>query len=140
MEERGQMAEALSPKLLRAGIERAIARFNLGEGLALNAQERAILADDVQDEIAGLGPLEPLLRDPEIDDVIVNGATRVYVERGGRLSLAPVRFRDDAHLMNVIHRIVSPIGRRVDEASPYRSEEHTSELQSLMRISYAVFF
>ena len=119
MEERGQMAEALSPKLLRAGIERAIARFNLGEGLALNAQERAILADDVQDEIAGLGPLEPLLRDPEIDDVIVNGATRVYVERGGRLSLAPVRFRDDAHLMNVIQRIVSPIGRRVDEASPY---------------------
>src|SRR3546814_19127511 len=97
----------------------AIARFNLGEGLALNAQERAILADDVQDEIAGLGPLEPLLRDPEIDDVIVNGATRVYVERGGRLSLAPVRFRDDAHLLNVIHRIVSPIGRRVDEASPY---------------------
>src|SRR3546814_4215160 len=100
MEERGQMAEALSPKLLRAGIERAIARFNLGEGLALNAQERAILADDVQDEIAGLGPLEPLLRDPEIDDVIVNGATRVYVERGGRLSLAPVRFRDDAHLID----------------------------------------
>src|SRR3546814_13969283 len=85
----------------------------------LNAQERAILADDVQDEIAGLGPLEPLLRDPEIDDVIVNGATRVYVERGGRLSLAPVRFRDDAHLMNVIHRLVSPIGRRVAEASPY---------------------
>lgn len=119
LEERGQMAEALSPKLLRAGIERAIARFNLGEGLALNAQERAILADDVQDEIAGLGPLEPLLRDPDIDDVIVNGATRVYVERGGRLSLAPVRFRDDAHLMNVIQRIVSPIGRRVDEASPY---------------------
>src|SRR3546814_12694437 len=75
---RSQMAEALSPKLLRAGIERAIARFNLGEGLALNAQERAILADDAQDEIAGLGPLEPLLRDPEIDDVIVNGATRVY--------------------------------------------------------------
>src|SRR3546814_12087240 len=122
MEERGQMAEALSPKLLRAGIERAIARFNLGEGLALNAQERAILADDVQDEIAGLGPLEPLLRDPEIDDVIVTGATRVYVERGGRLSLSPVRFRDAANLMTVIHRIVSPIGRRVDEATPHLSD------------------
>src|SRR3546814_16067787 len=98
MEERGQMAEALSPKLLRAGIERAIARFNLGEGLALNAQERAILADDVQDEIAGLGPLEPLLRDPEIDDVIVNCATRVIVERSaerrvGKECVSPCRSR-----------------------------------------------
>src|SRR3546814_21192044 len=93
MEERGQMAEALSPKLLRAGIERAIARFNLGEGLALNAQERAILADDVQDEIAGLGPLEPLLRDPEIDDVIANGATRAYVEPGGQHGRAAWKVR-----------------------------------------------
>src|SRR3546814_13319176 len=111
MEERGQMAEALSPKLLRAGIERAIARFNLGEGLALNAQERAILADDVQDEIAGLGPLEPLLRDPEIDDVIVHGATRGYVERVGRLYLSPVRFAAAAPLMKVHTRRATGGGR-----------------------------
>jgi pilus assembly protein CpaF len=85
----------------------------------MNAGERAMLAEDVQNEIGGLGPLEPLLADPAVDDVVVNGARRVYVERAGLLSPAPVRFRDDAHLMAVIQRIVSPIGRRVDEATPY---------------------
>ncbi len=119
MEERGQRAEALGPKLLRDCIERAIVQFNMGEGLPLNTRERALLAEDVQDEVVGFGPLEPLLRDPDIDDIIVNGASRIYVERGGRLAAIPARFRDDAHLMNIIQRIVSPIGRRVDEATPF---------------------
>jgi pilus assembly protein CpaF len=119
LEERGQVAETLGPKLLRTGIERAIARFNFGEGLALNAQERALLVEDVEDEIIGFGPLEPLLRDPDIDDIIINGPSRIYAERGGRLTTVSARFRDDTHLMNVIQRIVSPIGRRVDEATPY---------------------
>lgn len=119
LEARGVMADAIGPKLLREGIERAITRFNMGQGLALNASERALLIDDVMDEVIGFGPLEPLLRDPGIDDVIVNGASRIYVERAGKLSPAPARFRDDTHLMNIIQRIVSPIGRRVDEATPF---------------------
>ncbi|MGK9233426.1 CpaF family protein [Inquilinus limosus] len=105
--------------MVRDGIEQAITRFAAKEGLALNAAERALLAAEVQNEVVGLGPLEPLLKDPSIDDVIVNGPYRIYVERGGQLSAVPVRFRDNAHLMNIIQRIVSPIGRRVDEATPY---------------------
>src|SRR5690606_28458951 len=97
----------------------AIHRYASSEGLALNSVERVQLAEDLQQEVLGLGPLEPLLKDPTIDDILVNGARAVFVERGGKLSAAPVRFRDDTHLMNIIQRIVGPIGRRVDEATPY---------------------
>ncbi|HWK36258.1 CpaF family protein, partial [Sphingomonas sp.] len=101
-------------------IDEGIQRHALREGgLALNSSERVWLADDIYHEITGLGPLDPLLNDPSIDDVIVNGARQIYVERGGRLEPAAARFRDDAHLMTVIQRIVGPIGRRVDEASPF---------------------
>lgn len=119
LEALGITAETASPAMVRDGIEQAITRFAAKEGLALNAAERALLAAEVQNEVVGLGPLEPLLKDPSIDDVIVNGPYRIYVERGGQLSAVPVRFRDNAHLMNIIQRIVSPIGRRVDEATPY---------------------
>lgn len=104
---------------VRDEIEQAIQRYALQEGLAMNAAERQTLAEDVQYEVTGLGPLEPLLRDPTVDDIVVNGACRVYSERGGLLSLEPIRFRDDAHVMNIIQRIIGPIGRRVDEATPY---------------------
>jgi pilus assembly protein CpaF len=107
------------PAAVLGEIENAIQRYAMREGLAMNAAERQFLAEDVVHEVTGLGPLEPLLRDPEVDDVIVNGARRVYAERAGRLSLEPVRFRDDAHVMNIIQRIIGPIGRRVDEATPY---------------------
>jgi pilus assembly protein CpaF len=119
LEALGINAESASHPMIRDGIEQAITRFAAREGLALNAAERALLASEVQNEVIGLGPLEPLLKDPTIDDVIVNGPYKIYVERGGQMAAVPVRFRDTAHLMNIIQRIVSPIGRRVDEATPY---------------------
>src|SRR3546814_6177656 len=107
---------------------------------ALNSSERRQLVDDILDELLGLGPLEPLLKDPTITDVLVNSHKTVFVERFGVLEETAARFKDEKHLMRVISKIVSAVGRRVDESSPMvRSEEHTSELQSLMRISYAVF-
>jgi pilus assembly protein CpaF len=90
----------------------------VGESTPMNLQERERLAQEVLDEVFGLGPLEPLLADPTISDILVNSYKRVYVERRGILDLTPVQFRDDAHLMAIIDRIVSAIGRRVDESSP----------------------
>ncbi|WP_395677153.1 CpaF family protein [Inquilinus sp.] len=119
LEALGITAETAPASMIRDGIEQAITRFAAKEGLALNAAERSLLAAEVQNEVVGLGPLEPLLKDPSIDDIIVNGPFRIYVERSGQLSPVPARFRDAAHLMNIIQRIVSPIGRRVDEATPY---------------------
>ncbi|WP_419816890.1 CpaF family protein [Glacieibacterium sp.] len=119
LEARAISADAGSARQIRKTIDEAINAYGLRDGLALNSIERVWLADDIYHEITGLGPLEPLLRDPLIDDIIVNGARQIYVERAGKLALVKTRFRDDAHLMTIIQRIVSPIGRRVDEASPY---------------------
>ncbi len=85
---------------------------------ALNLAERRQLTDDVLDELLGLGPLEPLLKDPTITDILVNGPNRVFVERYGTLELSAVRFKDDRHLIRIIQKIVSAVGRRVDESSP----------------------
>ena len=76
------------------------------------------LSLEILDEVFGLGPLEPLLQDPTISDILVNGAKEVYVERAGILEETKIVFKDDAHLMRIIHKIVSAIGRRVDESSP----------------------
>jgi len=119
LEALGSNAEALGQRLLREQIEQAITIRSRRGQLALNSAERLLLIEDVEDEVAGLGPLAPLLRDPTIDDVIVNGCSRVYVERNGLLEKVETRFRDDTHLMNIIQRIVGPVGRRVDEATPY---------------------
>jgi pilus assembly protein CpaF len=89
-----------------------------GESTPMNLQERERLAQEVLDEVFGLGPLEPLLADPTISDILVNGHKRVYIERRGMLEQTNIQFRDDAHLMAIIDRIVSAIGRRVDESSP----------------------
>lgn len=86
---------------------------------ALNLSERRQLVSDVLDELLGLGPLEPLLKDPGITDILVNGPNQVFVERGGRLEETAVRFKDDRHLLRIIQKIVSAVGRRVDEAAPY---------------------
>ena len=88
------------------------------ENLPLNATQRAQFIEALLDEILGLGPLEKLLRDPGATDILVNGAKQVYIERKGRLEETHVRFRDDAHLLQIIHRIVAKVGRRVDQASP----------------------
>ncbi|WP_022681861.1 CpaF family protein [Sphingobium bisphenolivorans] len=119
LETLGSSAEELGPGAVREEIERVIASRSRRGQLALNSAERLLLIADVEDEVAGMGPLAPLLRDPAIDDIIVNGAHSIYAERGGLLEKVETRFRDDAHLMNIIQRIVGPIGRRVDEASPY---------------------
>jgi len=84
----------------------------------LSGRERERLSLEVLDEVFGLGPLEPLLQDPTVNDILVNGAKQVYVERAGVLEESNVMFKDNAHLMNIIDKIVSAIGRRVDESSP----------------------
>src|SRR6266567_800677 len=89
-----------------------------GESAPMNLQERERLVQEVLDEVFGLGPLEPLLADPTVSDILVNTYKRVFVERKGMLEPTSVQFRDDAHLMGIIDRIVSPIGRRIDESSP----------------------
>jgi pilus assembly protein CpaF len=119
LERRGEAIERQDRGDLRREVAVAVGLTLETSGAALNSAERARLTEELLDEILGLGPLEPLLNDPTVDDIIVNGARRVYVERGGVLTREPVRFRDDAHLMAVVQRIVGPIGRRVDEASPY---------------------
>jgi pilus assembly protein CpaF len=85
---------------------------------ALNLAERRQLVSDVLDELLGLGPLEPLLKDRTITDILVNGHNKVFVERYGQLELTRVRFKDDKHLLRIIQKIVSAVGRRVDESSP----------------------
>src|SRR5881396_2540708 len=88
------------------------------EAVPLSFAERERLAREILDEIFGLGPLEPLLKDPSITDILVNRYNRVYVERGGKLERTGLSFKDNAHLMQIIDRIVSRVGRRVDESSP----------------------
>ena len=86
---------------------------------ALNQKERMQLVEDVLDELLGLGPLEPLLKDESITDILVNGHNLVFVERHGRLEESKVRFKDDRHLQRIIQKIVGAVGRRIDESSPY---------------------
>ena len=88
------------------------------EAVPLSFAERERLAREILDEIFGLGPLEPLLKDPTVSDILVNRFDRVYVERAGKLEPTGLSFKDDAHLMQIIDRIVSRVGRRVDESSP----------------------
>jgi len=86
--------------------------------VVINEHERRMLTRDIQHEVLGFGPLEPLLNDPSVSDILVNGAHQVYVERGGCLELSDITFVDDAHLMKIIDKIVSRVGRRIDESSP----------------------
>jgi pilus assembly protein CpaF len=88
------------------------------EAVPLSFAERERLSREILDEIFGLGPLEPLLKDPTISDILVNRCNRVYIERNGKLELTGLSFKDDSHLMQIIDRIVSKVGRRVDESSP----------------------
>src|SRR6202162_1963647 len=88
------------------------------EAVPLSFAEREKLSREILDEIFGLGPLEPLLKDPTISDILVNRFDRVYIERAGKLERTALSFKDDTHLMQIIERIVSRVGRRVDESSP----------------------
>ena len=108
----------LNPEIAREQITAMVRDLLFKESTPLAHSEREALVRDILDEVFGLGPLEPLLDDPTVSDVLVNGCDSVYVERHGMLERTDVRFDDNAHLMRVIERIVSRVGRRVDESSP----------------------
>jgi len=112
------MMERLSPEQLRGEIAGLVVRLLAEEGAVINDTERRDLVRDIQHEMLGLGPLEPLLADSSVSDILVNSATQVYVERRGRLELTDLRFSNDAHLLKIIDKIVSRVGRRIDESSP----------------------
>jgi pilus assembly protein CpaF len=109
---------ALPEDVVRHQIRRLAEDLLTADDTPLSRQEREQLIVEVQHETFGLGPLEPLMQDPTVSDILVNGAREVYVERKGKLERTSVIFRDDAHLMQVIERIVSAVGRRVDESAP----------------------
>ncbi len=89
------------------------------KGMVLNREERVALNQELYDEVKGLGPLETLLKDETVSDILVNGPHQIFVERGGKLQLSDVTFKDEKHLMRIIDKIVSAVGRRVDESNPY---------------------
>ncbi|MGH2445261.1 MAG: CpaF family protein [Candidatus Limnocylindria bacterium] len=120
-----RLINELDPKLdltnqveVRRQIEELFGKIADEEGLALTRAERVRMLEQITDEILGLGPLEPLLRDETLTEVMVNGPQQVYIEREGRLELTNVTFQNDEHVMKIIQRIIAPIGRRVDESSP----------------------
>src|ERR671931_288480 len=120
-----RVIQDLDPKLdltnqveVRRQIEEIFSRVVDEEGLALTRAERVRMLEQITDEIIGLGPLEPLLRDDSVSEIMVNGPRQVYIERAGKLELTNVVFQNDDHVMRIIDRIIAPIGRRVDESSP----------------------
>src|SRR3954463_8491064 len=108
----------LAGDTLRREIRLVVERLCDTENPLLNRMERERLIDEVLDETFGFGPLEVLLKDPTISDILINGPMKIYVERRGKLEKTEVKFRDNEHLLQIIDRIVSKIGRRVDETSP----------------------
>jgi pilus assembly protein CpaF len=120
-----RLINELDPKLdltnqveVRRQIEELFGKIADEEGLALTRAERVRMLEQITDEILGLGPLEPLLRDETLTEVMVNGPQQVYIERDGRLEMTNVTFQNDEHVMKIIQRIIAPIGRRIDESSP----------------------
>src|SRR5262245_22769240 len=110
--------EKLPEDEMRGHVKQLVTQYILVERLALNQQELDDFVSEILDEMTGLGPLEPLLKDSSISDILINGHECVYVERGGLLEPCGVRFKDEAHLLRIINKIVSAVGRRVDESHP----------------------
>ena len=110
--------DQLTREQLREELRQILGVVLAGTELPLNRSERELLFEELLDEVTGLGPLEPLLRDASVSDILINGYNTVYVERFGKLELTSVRFRDNEHLTQIINRIVARVGRRVDDASP----------------------
>lgn len=108
----------LDPKEARKRITDITEKLIVNESFPVNPQARGKIVSEIVDEVLALGPLEPLLQEPSVSDILVNGSHKVYVERFGRLELTPVQFIDNDHLMRIIDRIVSGVGRRIDESSP----------------------
>ena len=113
-----EVMASLPPERLREEIRSLVERLLAEEAIAINTAERKQIVQDVEDEVMGLGPLEPLLADSSISDILVNTYRQVFVERRGKLELTGSRFADDAHLLKIIDKIVSRVGRRIDESSP----------------------
>jgi pilus assembly protein CpaF len=109
---------ALQADRLAADVERLISEIASNRRIQLNAREQHALAAELVHDMLGLGPLEPLLEDDAIADIMVNGPNRVFIERGGKVTLSTARFRDTAHLAGICQRIATAVGRRVDESSP----------------------
>lgn len=110
--------ESLSPERLKEELRQLTERLISEEPQAINESERTRLVQDIQNEVLGLGPMEPLLVDPTISDILVNTCSQLYVERRGKLELTNITFESNAHLMKIIDKIVSGVGRRIDESSP----------------------
>ena len=111
--------EKATEQELRQEIDSIATESLEGMGIVLNREERLQLNQDLYDEVTGLGPLEPLLKDDNINDILVNGPRQIFVERAGKLELTEVTFKDERHLQRIIDKIVSAVGRRVDESNPY---------------------
>jgi pilus assembly protein CpaF len=110
--------ETLAPDVLRQEIATMAERLLQDDSAALNDREKRSLVRDIQHEMLGFGPLELLMADPAVSDILVNSYQQIYVERHGKLELTPVTFSDEKHLMRIIDKIVSGVGRRIDESSP----------------------
>ena len=110
--------DGIDNERIRAEVRAAVLAMIDEEPSLLNAAGKREVSEQVLDEVFGLGPLEPLLADPSVSDILVNGHRQVYVERGGMLEETGVRFHDDGHLLRIIDKIVSGVGRRVDESNP----------------------
>ena len=112
------MIAVIDEKRARVQIRDVANRLINEEAAPLSVIQRRHVVRQIEDEVMGLGPLEPLLADPSVSDILVNGPNNIYVERSGKLQRTAVRFNDDAHLLNIIDRIVSKVGRRIDESTP----------------------
>ena len=110
--------EKLPEDEMRQHIQQLVTQHVVTERLALNAHELNAFVSEILDEMTGLGPLEPLLKDPSISDILINGHESTFVERGGLLEPVACRFKDEAHLLRIVNKIVSAVGRRVDESHP----------------------
>ncbi len=126
--------EKLPEEQIRNHVQQLVSQYVLVERLPLNAHELQEFVSEILDEMTGLGPLEPLLKDPSISDILINGHECVYVERGGLLEPLAVRFKDEQHLLRIINKIVSAVGRRVDESHPLCD----ARLQDGSRVNVAV--
>jgi pilus assembly protein CpaF len=113
-----ERVSSLPKDRVRAEIGRVVERLLDDERVPMTTAEQSKIVEEVLDEVLGLGPLETLLKEPTISDILVNRYNKVFIERNGKLSETQVRFKDDAHLLHIIEKIVSQVGRRIDEAQP----------------------
>jgi len=110
--------DKMPEKEVRVQIHELVAQHVAAERIVLNAQELVQFVDDILHEMIGLGPIEPLLKDESVNDILINTHRQIYIERAGRLELSDARFKNEAHLLRIINKIVSTVGRRVDETQP----------------------